>query len=202
SPLTPHHYVMTTLVDFADPGLVVLPTHRLVGGLPTDKLRALAKQLGEYFDVVAAAEETSPKALDAAVRQLDALPGPAYVLYGPKPSGLRVISLKPHWHKATVDDSHSEAWNRLDVAVLHAVLGRILGLGSEDLASERYFRYTREAAYAVRQVQTEEEQLALLLRPTPPMAIRDIALAGDKMPQKSTYFYPKLATGLVVNPLS
>jgi len=85
--------------------------------------------------------------------------------------------------------------------VLHSGLGRILGLQAEDLASERYFSYTRDATFAVREVQRDEAQMALLLRPTPATAIRDVALARDKMPQKSTYFYPKLATGLVINPL-
>ncbi len=194
-------YVLMALVDFADPGLVVLPTHRLVSGLSHAMLRKLAEQLGDYFEVAAAADEPSPRAIDAALRQLDTLSGPAYVLYGPAPGGLRVLSLKSDWQSATFDPSHSPAWNRLEVAVLHAVLARILGLRADDLASERYFSYTRDAAGGVRQVERDEAQLALLLRPTPATAIRDVALARDKMPQKSTYFYPKLATGVVINPL-
>ena len=195
-------YVLMALVDFADPGLVVLPTHRLLAGLSSSQLGKLADELGTYFEVVAAAEEPSPKAIEAALRQIDTIDSPAYVLYGPKPGGLRVLQLKAEWGEATFDAEHSAAWNRLDVAVLHSVLGRILGLQAEDLASERYFSYTRDAMQAIREVQHEEAQLALLLRPTPPTAIRDIALARDKMPQKSTYFYPKLATGVVMNPLS
>src|SRR5207244_4589913 len=87
-------YVLMALVDFADPGLVVLPIHRLVSGLSGAKLRQLADQLGYYFEVVAAPEEPSPKAIEAAVRQLDTISGPAYALYGPKPNGLRVLALK------------------------------------------------------------------------------------------------------------
>lgn len=194
-------YVLTALVDFADPGLVVLPTHRLLAGLSGVSLRRLADRLGEYFQVVAATDEPGPKAIEAALQQLNASALPAYGLYGPKPSGLRVLALKPEWRGVTLDPSHTPAWNQLDVAVLHSILARILGLDAEDLASERYFSYTRDAAAAVRQVQQDEAQLALLLRPTPATAIRDVALARDKMPQKSTYFYPKLATGLVINPL-
>jgi uncharacterized protein (DUF1015 family) len=197
----PFGYVLAALVDFADPGLAVLPTHRLVAGLSNATLRQLGDRLGQYFEVVAAAEESGPKAVDAALRQLATIEGPAYVLCGPKPGGLRVLALKPGRRSATFDESHSPAWNQLDVAVLHSVLGRILGLQAEDLASERYFSYTRDATFAVREVQRDEAQMALLLRPTPATAIRDVALARDKMPQKSTYFYPKLATGLVINPL-
>ena len=180
----------------------MLPIHRLVSGLSGAKLRQLTDQLGDYFEVVAAAEEPSPRAVEAALKQLDTIAGPAYALYGPKPNGLRVLALKQQWQSATFDSAHSQAWNRLDVAVLHAVLARILELGAEDLASERYFTYSRDAVGSVRQVERDEAQLALLLRPTPPTAIRDVALARDKMPQKSTYFYPKLATGVVINPLS
>ena len=196
------NFVLAALVDFADPGLVVLPTHRVLSGLSSTLLHRLSEQLGEYFEVVAAAEEPGPKATEAALRQLDSLAGPAYVLYGPKPGGLKVLALKDRWQGAAFDRSHSPAWNQLDVAVLHSVLARILDLKAEDLASERYFSYTRDPAYAIGQVRSEEAQLALLLRPTPATAIRDVALARDKMPQKSTYFYPKLATGLVMNPLS
>jgi len=197
----PFDYVLTALVDFADAGLVVLPTHRLLAGLSEVMLRKLGDEMGEYFEVVAAAEEPGAKAIAAALRQLDSMEGRAYVMYGPKPGALKVLALKPEWRSATFDPSHSAAWNQLDVAVLHSVLGRILGLQAEDMASERYFSYTRDATFAVREVQRDEAQLALLLRSTPATAIRDVALARDKMPQKSTYFYPKLATGLVINPL-
>jgi uncharacterized protein (DUF1015 family) len=67
-------------------------------------------------------------------------------------------------------------------------------------ASE-YVSYTRDAAAAVAAVRDGSAQVALLLNPTPPASVRDVALAGDRMPQKSTYFYPKLITGLVINPL-
>src|SRR5581483_10659872 len=93
-------YVLMALVDFADPGLVVLPTHRLLAGLSDAMLSKLANELGAYFEVVAAAEETSPRSIDAALRQLDGMDTPAYVLYGPKPSGLRVLRLKPEWQDA------------------------------------------------------------------------------------------------------
>ncbi|MBV9120107.1 MAG: DUF1015 domain-containing protein [Chloroflexi bacterium] len=194
-------FVMTVLVDFADPGLLVLPTHRLVHTLSAAMLRQLAEQLGDYFEVVAAAETTSSRALDAALAQLDTLDRPAYVLYGPRPQGLRILALKPEWRDYSFDTSRSRAWNRLDVSVLHAILGRILTLRDADMSGQRYFNYTRDPAEAIAAVDHGDAQLALLLRATPATAVRDVALAHDKMPQKSTYFYPKLATGIVLNPL-
>ncbi len=195
-------YVMMVLVDFADPGLAVLPTHRLLHNLGPSLMQTFSQRLGDYFDVVAVAENPSPRALQATLQQLDRTDGPAFALYGPLPSGLRLLALKPQWRNHSFQSQHSDAWNRLDVAVLHAVIGgEILGLNAEDLTSQRYFEYTHDATQALRGVSTGEHQLALLLRGTPASAIRDISLANDKMPQKSTYFYPKLGTGLVINPL-
>jgi uncharacterized protein (DUF1015 family) len=197
----PYDYVMMALVDFADPGLLVLPTHRLIYDLSDDGLRQLASGLGEYFDVAAVAESASPKALEGMLAQLAAARHPSFVLYGPLPSGLRLLTLKPEWHGHTFDASHSPAWNALEVSIIHAIIGRVLKLSAEDVSGQRYFRYIQEPPTAIRAVQCGEAQLALLLRSTPATAIRDVALAQDKMPQKSTYLYPKLATGVVINPL-
>jgi uncharacterized protein (DUF1015 family) len=194
-------HVMMVLVDFADPGLVVLPTHRLMYGLSDDQLRRLTDGLGQYFEVTAAADSPSPKAIDATLAQLEAATRPSFALYGPLPSGLRLLTLRPEWQGKVFDDEHSRAWNALDVSIIHAVIGRLLELSQEDVSGQRYFRYIQEPPDAVREVQRGEAQLALVLRSTPATAIRDVALARDKMPQKSTYFYPKLATGMVINPL-
>ena len=92
----------------------------------------------------------------------------------------------------------------LDVAVLHElVLNQALGVSDEAIRAGESVSYTRDAEAAIAAVRAGAEgaQLAILLNPTPPAAIRDVARAGDRMPQKSTYFYPKLITGLVINPL-
>ena len=96
------------------------------------------------------------------------------------------------------------AWQGLDVAVLQAlVFGEALGVTPDDIRAGDRVTYTRDAAAAVNAVRagTDGASLAALLNPTPPEAMRDVAQAGDRMPQKSTYFYPKLITGLVINPL-
>src|SRR5581483_4286499 len=88
-------YVMMVLVDFADPGLVVFPTHRLMYGLSDQQQSKLTEGLGEYSEVTAAADSPSPKALEAIEAQLAAATDPAFALYGPLPSGLRLLTLKP-----------------------------------------------------------------------------------------------------------
>jgi uncharacterized protein (DUF1015 family) len=98
----------------------------------------------------------------------------------------------------------SDAWRALDVAVLHElVLAQGLSVSEQAIRAGEHVTYTRDAQAALDAVRTGADgaQLAFLLNPTPPAAIRDVARAGDRMPQKSTYFYPKLITGLLINPL-
>ena len=100
------------------------------------------------------------------------------------------------------ESGHSTAWNELDVAVAHTlILEALLGIQTEDVTAGTYLRYTRDAQQAVQAVHTGEAQAALLLNATRVRQIRDVSQADDRMPQKSTYFYPKLITGLVMNPL-
>jgi uncharacterized protein (DUF1015 family) len=100
------------------------------------------------------------------------------------------------------ESSHSHAWNELDVAVAHTlVLETLLGLKAEDMTAGTHVRYTRDAQQALDSVKKGQAQAALLFNPTRVGQICDVARADDRMPQKSTYFYPKLITGLVLNPL-
>ena len=98
----------------------------------------------------------------------------------------------------------SAAWRSLDLAILHElILHQALGVSDEAVQAGEHVSYTRDPREALAAVEsgTDGAMLAALVAPTPPSAIRDVASAGDRMPQKSTYFYPKLITGLVVNPL-
>jgi uncharacterized protein (DUF1015 family) len=105
--------------------------------------------------------------------------------------------------KARMEESgHSSAWNELDVAIAHTlILDDILGIKAEDIAAGTHIRYTRDAQKALEAVQTGETQVSLILNATRIRQICNVAIADERMPQKSTYFYPKLITGLVMNPL-
>ena len=96
----------------------------------------------------------------------------------------------------------SPAYRTLDVSILHSlVLERLLGIDKENMASQKNLTYTRSAEEAQRSVDQGESQCCFLLNPTRVEEIGQVAQNGEKMPQKSTYFYPKLITGLVVNSL-
>jgi uncharacterized protein (DUF1015 family) len=194
----PHRYVLMCLVALQDEGLTVFPTHRLVQGTTPAQQEALAATLREHFelteleDLEALAPE--PEAGDAplALGYLDA--------HFKRPYRLTLKS------QSIADEAlagQPEPYRRLDTAVLETLLlTGPLELTEDDISHLRRFGYARSAPEAVRRVLDGEFDLAFLLRPTPVDQIRAIAAAGVNMPPKSTYFFPKLATGLLFNPLS
>ncbi|HCI81926.1 MAG TPA: DUF1015 domain-containing protein, partial [Ktedonobacter sp.] len=118
------------------------------------------------------------------------------------PQGMILLTLNEQGAQRMHESGHSEAWNGLDVAVAQRlILEDMLGLSAADMAAGTYLRYVRDAEQALQAVQTGEAQLAILLNATRVRQICEVAEADDRMPQKSTYFYPKLITGLVMNPL-
>ncbi len=111
-----------------------------------------------------------------------------------------LMEFKPE--KARIIDNRSEAYSDLDVSVLHSmVLENALGIDKENMANQVNLRYTRSMEEAIEKVQKGEATATFLINATKVSQIKAVALAGDKMPQKSTYFYPKLKTGLVMNML-
>ncbi len=198
------NFTLMGLSALEDPGLAVLPTHRVLRDLDATRLAALDETLATTF--------TSEPLTGDSANWLRALTeagksGTAFVLA--QPEGARLLRLTDAGHTA-MRDVHgddagtSEAWRALDVAVLHAlVLDAALGVTPDAVRAGEHVSYTRDAEAAAVAVRTGANgaQLAVLLNATPPLAIRDVARAGDRMPQKSTYFYPKLITGLIINPL-
>jgi uncharacterized protein (DUF1015 family) len=100
-------------------------------------------------------------------------------------------------------DGRPESYRRLDAVILESlVLRGILGMGEEEIAAKRGIDYTNSASAALEEIESGRADCAFLLRPTPVDQVRDVAAAGETMPPKSTYFFPKVLTGLVFNPLS
>ena len=189
-------YVMMMLVDMQHPGLVVFPTHRLVRGLEDFDADALLAGCREYFDIfpMERMEELEPS-LNALYRQGKK----AFAYYGGG-EGWQLLILKDLSVMERLLPEKSAASRGLDVTVLHSlVLERILGIDAENMAQQINLTYTRSMEEAIASVRSGSSQCAFLLNPTRVTEIRDVAAAGEKMPQKSTYFYPKLITGLVMN---
>lgn len=194
-------FVMMMLVDMAHPGLVVFPTHRLVRDLPDFSAEKVLSGSETYFDIapLSGAEEIEPRL------KADYDAGKKSFVFAYKQDGAMsyaLLSLRDLSVMAELLPEKSEASRGLDVSVLHTlVLERILGIDKENMANQKNLTYTRSLDEALESVAQEQSQCAFILNPTRVEEIGAVAAAGEKMPQKSTYFYPKLITGLVMNNL-
>ena len=195
------NFVLMALIDLDDPGLLVLPTHRLLSGLSQDALNTLTnQQLAQYFTIHQPGKaRDSQEAILERLAQVGASE-PSFIFSTARQTW--VLSLNDAGKAHMKESGHSDAWNKLDIAVAHTLLLEALpGLRPEDMAVGTHIRYTRDAQEALEAVRKGEAQAALLLNATRVRQICEVAEADDRMPQKSTYFYPKLITGLVMNPL-
>lgn len=197
----PHQFVMMVLVNIYDPGLVVLPTHRLVRDGGNLELPRVLQALEEQF-VIAEAPPASAWNFEAFLASLASRGRHAYGLYAGH-GKLYILKLRASVPvQELLPQDKSPAWRELDVAILHhLVLDRILGIGPQEGASGDLLAYTRDEERALELVDSGEYRLGFFLNPTRVEEVVAVAEAGDRMPQKSTYFYPKLITGLVLNPL-
>lgn len=203
-----YDHVLMALANIYDPGLVILPTHRVVKNLLQFDLEKFKKQLGQFFHLEAyplpSARNEQPDAITNFFRTLarDAKSPAKFGLYT-REKVFYLLVLRPDVSPAVLlDQKRSEAWRKLDVALLdHLVLDRLLGIGSEQRKNEEHLIYTRDESEALELVDKGAAQLAFFLNPPAVEEVTAVAAAGDKMPQKSTYFYPKLLTGLIINPL-
>ncbi|HIZ55904.1 MAG TPA: DUF1015 domain-containing protein [Firmicutes bacterium] len=191
----PANDVMMMLVDMENTGLVVLPTHRVVRELPHFSSEDLLEKSRACFDSMpCAGRAEAEQMLEAAYTAGKT----AFVLYAGSEFHLMVLR-DTNAMEGFLPDA-SAAYRGLDVSVLHTlILEQILGIDKANMAAQINLTYTRSAQEAVGAVDSKEADCCFLLNPTKVSEIRDVALAGEKMPQKSTYFYPKLITGLVMN---
>jgi len=189
------NFVMMTLVDFSDPGLIMLPPHRLIRGISKSNLNGLMAKLRAFFEI-----EELPLSVPRVWQQVDDLP------MGTSEIRLFLFGLAEHLLALRLCDFtaasqmmpyfHSELYKRLAVSIAdHIILEKLLGLGSGREETRITYCYDRQDA--VNRVLDQEYQLALLLSPVKVEVVKAIADAGDRLPRKSTYFYPKLPAGLV-----
>ena len=198
----PYNYVMMTITPAEDPNLLMLPTHRMIKGLKQDMLDSLKGKLAEYFDM-----ETIPPLSDAAasvknwLAALQKNRSTCFGLYWLDRDKLCILKTKKGINLKVESEPGDDAVSSLDVAILHRlILHRILKIDSPKI-EEECLEYTRIGIEAVNRVNKGEHQISFFLNPTPISGMLSVADAKLRMPQKSTYFYPKTPTGLVMNPL-
>ena len=192
-PQAPYEYVMMTFVNLNDPGLLILPTHRVVHSL--DSFSA-----GDFFNATRTffATEEIDSGIDGAratelLRQrgragtalLAVTANRAFLLHSPKPAASQFMG------------GLSARQQALDIVRLHkCLLEGVLKLSEESIRNQQNLSYLREASEAVLQVRQGNANIAFLMNPCRVQQVRDVAFAGEVMPQKSTDFYPKLLSGL------
>jgi uncharacterized protein (DUF1015 family) len=181
------NYVMMELVEFSDPGLIVLPLHRLVRGILPSSLVNLVDRLRDFFDVEIVAPRTNGPDLPE---------DSCFGILGLKPNYLVVLKRRQDVALETMmPRSRSQTYRELGIGILnHIVFDGVL---SEEKEIE--IAYTADLEEACQQIREEQYQLAFLLHPPQVEMIKAIADSEDRMPAKSTYFYPKLPAGLVIN---
>ncbi|MFH1651646.1 MAG: DUF1015 domain-containing protein [Chloroflexota bacterium] len=191
-----YNFVLMTLVDFDDHGLLILPAHRLVGGMTPSSLEGLAGRLETFFAIEEA--PLHPQDIQGQVAGLLAGEGIRLLLFGMNRGSLLALRLKDGAAAAgMMPYFHSEHYKELPVSVLdHVILEKLLGVGNDE--ERAVVDYRSDPVEAIQMVMEREYQLAFLLNPVTPRSIQKIADAGDRMPRKSTYFYPKLPSGLVL----
>ena len=189
-----HRYVLMFLCSLSDPGLTIFATHRLLTDLDEEKWGSLQRILAEAFESEPISEdelEPPPDASGIVLGYLDRVTGEARRLT------LRDQSLAD---AALLDKP--EPYRRLDTAVLEAlILKGALGMSEDDISHLHGLNYSKDAADARAAVRDGRADAAFFMRPTPVEQVREVAETGESMPPKSTFFFPKIPTGLVFNPL-
>ena len=190
----PENFVLMALTAASDPGLLVLPTHRVVHVPPPSD--ALAR-LAPMFD----AHEVSVADAGEALRH-EPPDATSFATIGLSPGRAHLLRLRDRTAaERAMPAGQPDAWRRLDVSVLHhAILGPLFGIDDATLVRGGAVSYTQDASEATAAVLRADAPCAFLLRATPVEQVLAVSDAGGRMPQKSTYFFPKLPTGLVMYP--
>jgi uncharacterized protein (DUF1015 family) len=197
----PYEKVMMTFFNTRSEGLLILPTHRVVSGVPGFDAAAFQRKLGDIFDVqeFPPASRADRARLDAFLRDL-ASRGAASPAIGMYAAGSFVMfSLKPGADLAPLLPDVPEGLRELDVMLLHRLLlERGLGITPAAVAAGQYLTYERDAIVGLTAVDEGRAQACFLLNPIGVETTTEIALSGQVLPQKSTDFFPKLLSGITI----
>ncbi len=196
----PFDYIMMLCVSMGDPGLRILPAHRVVRGLKPEVLKQLITRAKGFFDV---------RELERGIELKDALEElsrnsnvTAFAVTSFLDDRFYLLKLRDREAMDWLHPGRSRAWRELDVGVLHIILlGEVLGMGPEEVRKGEKVAYERDSERVLRLVRSERYQVGVFHNPTRVEQLKEVTAAGERMPPKSTYFYPKPLSGLMVNSL-
>lgn len=189
------HFTLAALVSMSDPGLVILPTHRLVHSYGRMSGREALERAKEYFEVTPVADRA---AMEGALREAH----PLYPRFGFYDGTYAVLTLRDPAVLERILPDRAPDWRLLDVSVLHELfIERVLGIDKGAVERKEFLDYLRDPNPGYRAVDEGRAQFLILMNPTRMEQVRACTEAGEKMPQKSTDFYPKMISGLVMMPI-
>jgi uncharacterized protein (DUF1015 family) len=201
----PFNFIMMTLFRVDDPGLVILPTYRLVKGIDRLSEEGFRELYSSFFDI---SEVNWPDFSDKTI--IKDIQGKVYgenhtfAAFVSEFKKFFIFKLKSEDILDTeIKDERSNEWKRLDVAILHSlIIDKLQAFCSEPFSLENYVSYIRKLDQGLEKVIEGEFQMIFFLKPVSLDQIREVVENGELMPQKSTDFFPKLKSGLVMNPLA
>ena len=193
SSIRPYEFVMMTFVNMASPGLIILPTHRVIHALESFSLEALRSRALKFFEITE---------LDGATSAVDA--AGLLARSGRKGTSFLAVTANHLWllerRQALAPLlKYSPRQQGLDVVELHGrLLEGVLGISEEAIRNQQNVTYLRDAEEAMAAVRSHQAQIAFLMNPVRIEQVAELALHGEVLPQKSTDFYPKLLSGLTI----
>lgn len=197
-PGAPYERVMMTFVNLDSPGLVVLPTHRVVFGFENFNTAEMIRKLEKYFEV---SQIGASSTIESLLRDLQDSGKERTALLAITSTGGFMLRAR-HGQQSSALSELSERQRSLDVVQLHKlVLEETLGMSEEDISNQTHLKYMRHFRDALNDVR-EGANVAFIMNPVRMDQVRDVAFAGEVLPQKSTDFYPKLLTGLTIYSLA
>jgi uncharacterized protein (DUF1015 family) len=201
-----YHFTMMYLAAMEDEGLLILPTHRVISGLEGFQASAFMEQLRADFSIESFVFDSKKERIvqEHFLTELASRSNQRRTL-GMLLQGTNQYFLLSPKNERALDEAApklSPALKALDVTFLHMLIfQKLLKIGPQELAAGKNVLYFKENREAIETVRSGRGQIAFFLNPTRVYQVRDVSLAGETMPPKSTFFYPKLLSGLVINPL-
>lgn len=196
TPETGFNYRMVAMVSMSDPGLIILPTHRLIFDYHKLTSQEVLERAREYFQV----EELASRAeLEQRLAESGSLSG---VLGFVSAQGYYLLKLEDPEVMAELEPDRVQAWRKLDVSILHSLLlTKVMEIDQQAIDNLENIKYLREPDLGYDEAQSSDTAFLFILNPTRIEQVTSCTDAGEKMPQKSTDFYPKIITGLAMLPV-
>jgi len=198
----PYNFVMMMMVEMEDAGLIILPTHRAISGIQGFSKDEFLKNASKDFIVEkhALSGKTLKERADEMEGLLTEKGHHSFIFYDGNLESCHTLTLKSMEAVNERLPQHDISYRNLDVTILHTLLLEpFMGIGNEQMANQEFITYTHDLMEGAEWAERGRCQMAFFVNAPSVKQVKEVSLAGEKMPQKSTYFYPKLLTGLVIN---